>query len=62
MENVRKEKSVTDILTNLNTNVGPAERFISATAGGALIAYGMKPGGLSGVLLPVVGGLSLIQI
>ena len=56
MEHARKEKSAVDILTNLNTNVGPVERFVSATAGGALLAYGMKRGGTLGVLLSVVGG------
>ncbi|MBA4186282.1 MAG: hypothetical protein H0X49_20075, partial [Acidobacteria bacterium] len=39
-----QEKSITDILTNMNTNVSPTERVVSATAGGALLAYGIKRG------------------
>jgi len=52
----KKEKSLTDIFTNTETNVGPAERFVSATAGGALLAYGMKRGDTLGILLSVLGG------
>ncbi len=48
--------SLPDILTNMDTNVSPGERFVSATAGGALIAYGLKRGGILGTLLSVVGG------
>ncbi len=51
-----KEKSITDILTNTQTNVGSAERFASAVAGGALLAYGMKRGDTLGILLSVLGG------
>ncbi len=52
----KQEKSLTDILTNTNTNVSPAERVISATAGGALLAYGIKRGGVSGAALSILGG------
>lgn len=52
----KQEKSLTDILTNTNTNISPAERVISATAGGALLAYGIKRGGVSGAALSVLGG------
>ncbi|MDQ3711600.1 MAG: DUF2892 domain-containing protein [Acidobacteriota bacterium] len=51
-----QEKSVTDILTNMNTNVSPTERVVSATAGGALLAYGVKRGDTFGILLSIVGG------
>ena len=51
-----QEKSVTDILTNMNTNVSPTERVVSATAGGALLAYGIKRGDTFGILLSIVGG------
>jgi len=54
MENTNK--SLTDILTNTQTNVNPVERFISATTGGALLAYGMRQGGAFGVLLSILGG------
>lgn len=52
----KQEKSLTDILTNTNTNVSPTERVISATAGGALLAYGIKRGGVSGAALSILGG------
>lgn len=53
---MKQEKSITDILTNLNTNVSPTERVVSGVAGGALIAFGAKQGGAIGVLLSIVGG------
>ncbi len=53
---MQKEKSVTDILTNFNTNVSPTERLVSGVAGGALIAYGAKRGDAIGVLLSIIGG------
>lgn len=52
----KQEKSLTDILTNMNTNVSPTERVVSGVAGGALIAYGVKQGGTVGVLLSILGG------
>ena len=54
--NMKQEKSFTDILTNMNTNVSPTERVVSATAGGALLAYGIKRGDAAGILLSIVGG------
>ena len=53
---MKQEKSITDILTNMNTNVSPTERLVSGVAGGALIAYGVKQGGAIGVVLSLVGG------
>jgi uncharacterized membrane protein len=53
---MKQEKSITDILTNFNTNVSPTERVVSGVAGGALIAYGIKQGGTVGALLSVLGG------
>lgn len=53
---MQQEKSITDILTNMNTNVSPTERLISGVAGGALIAYGVKRGDAVGILLSVLGG------
>jgi uncharacterized membrane protein len=55
MEHTNTNKSLTDYLTNTETNVGPAERFVSATAGGALLAYGLKQGGAFGALLSILG-------
>ena len=37
-------------------NVGDGERLISSFGGGALAVYGLKRGGLSGLLLAIVGG------
>jgi len=56
MENTKNKNSITDILTDMDTNVSPIERLISATAGGALLAYGLKQGGVVGTLLSLVGG------
>lgn len=52
----RNEKSVTEFLTDTTKNVGDAERLVSTTAGGALIAYGIKRQDLFGALLAIVGG------
>ena len=56
MKNNNQEKSLTDILTNTNTNVGDAERVVSAVGGGALLAYGLKRGDALGIALAVLGG------
>ncbi len=53
---MKQEKSVTDILTNMDTNVSQTERLVSGVAGGALIAFGVKQGGAVGVLLSIIGG------
>lgn len=53
---MKQEKSVTDILTNFDTNVSPTERLVSGLAGGALVAYGAKRGDAVGVLLAILGG------
>jgi uncharacterized membrane protein len=37
-----KTKSITEILTNTDTNLNQTERIVSAVAGGGLIAYGLK--------------------
>ena len=50
------EKSITDFLTDLSTNLGDSERVVSAVGGGALIAYGIKRKDWLGALLGVVGG------
>jgi uncharacterized membrane protein len=51
-----KNESLTDYLTNLETNVGTPERFLSSIGGGALLLYGIRRGGVLGVLASVVGG------
>jgi uncharacterized membrane protein len=37
-------------------NVGDGERFISAMSGGALAVYGLKRGGVGGILMAIAGG------
>lgn len=54
--NNTKNESMTDFLTNLETNVGTPERVLSSIGGGALLAYGIKRGDTLGILLSVVGG------
>jgi uncharacterized membrane protein len=39
-----------------STNVGDTERWVSAVGGGALALFGLKRGGLGGVLLAALGG------
>jgi uncharacterized membrane protein len=51
-----KNESLTDYLTNLETNVGTPERFLSSLGGGALLLYGIRRGGALGILASVVGG------
>lgn len=60
--NVKTEKnSITDYLTNFETNVGSTERMVSALGGGALVAYGLKQGGVTGALLAVLGGGAVLR-
>ncbi len=54
--NKKSEKSVTEFLTDTSTNVSKTERVASTTAGGALIAYGVKRKDWIGALLAVAGG------
>jgi uncharacterized membrane protein len=56
MKNTQQEKSLKDILTNLDTNVSDNERLISAFGGSLLLAYGIKRGDVLGILLSVLGG------
>ncbi|MGI8668297.1 MAG: SRPBCC family protein [Aridibacter sp.] len=57
MNNIEKtDKSVSEFLTDTSTNISKTERVASATAGGALIAYGIKRKDWIGALLSVAGG------
>ncbi|HXG84404.1 MAG TPA: SRPBCC family protein [Pyrinomonadaceae bacterium] len=56
MANTNQNKSLSGILIGTETNVNPVERLVSATAGGALLAYGLKKGGFFGTLLSIAGG------
>ena len=49
-------ESMTKFLTDTKQNVGSAERVVSGVAGGALVSYGLKTGGLFGTALSLVGG------
>lgn len=55
------ENKLTEHLTNLDTNVGAPERLASAVAGGALLAYGLKQGGIGGTILSILGGGMLLR-
>lgn len=49
----------TDAENSSNKNIGKVERIASTVAGGALAAYGLKRGGVSGVLIAAAGGALL---
>ncbi|HEY0049066.1 MAG TPA: DUF2892 domain-containing protein, partial [Pyrinomonadaceae bacterium] len=51
-----KNESITDFLTNMENNVGTPERVISSIGGGALLLYGIRRGGVLGILASVAGG------
>jgi uncharacterized membrane protein len=55
------ENSLTGFLTDTSQNVNNVERFASLTAGGALVALGLKYGGVSGTLLSIIGGGMLFR-
>ncbi|MCY7375816.1 MAG: DUF2892 domain-containing protein [Pyrinomonadaceae bacterium] len=55
------EKSLTEILTNTDTNLNQTERIISGVAGGGLIAYGLKRGDATGAVLAVGGGILALR-
>jgi len=60
--NAKKEETpMTEFLTDLKINVGSTERVASAVGGGALIAMGLRQGGLLGGLLGVLGGALTIR-
>jgi uncharacterized membrane protein len=62
MQHSSHEKApITDFLTDTSANVGGPERIVSAAAGGALLAYGLKNGGVGGTLLSVLGGAMLYR-
>jgi uncharacterized membrane protein len=56
MENTRQNEGLTEFLTDFSPNVGGAERAVSAVAGGALVAFGLKQGGAVGTLAAILGG------
>ena len=50
------DNALTKILSGKKENVGEAERVVSGIAGGALVAYGLKAGGVMGAALSLLGG------
>lgn len=62
MQEMQKHnESITEFFTDVSTNVGAPERLVSAAAGGALLVYGVKQGGVGGTLLSVLGGAMLYR-
>ncbi|MBA3351352.1 MAG: DUF2892 domain-containing protein [Blastocatellia bacterium] len=55
------KNSLTTFLTDTTRNVNNPERVASAVAGGAMLAYGIKHGGLTGTLLSAVGAGMLFR-
>src|SRR6476469_7398960 len=55
------DNSLTTFLTDTSPNVNGVERAASAVAGGALLAYGLKQGGVGGTLLSLLGGGMLVR-
>lgn len=51
------KKSLTDILTNTDTNISQVERVVSGVVGGGLLAYGLKRRDTAGVVLAALGGM-----
>lgn len=54
-------ESFTDFVTDMSPNVNNTERIVSAAAGGALLAYGIENGGVTGTLMSVLGGAMLFR-
>ena len=59
--NISDNSSFTDFLTDMTPNVNSTERIVSAAAGGALLAYGIRNGGLLGTVTSVLGGAMLFR-
>ena len=53
--------SLTTFLTDKTQNVNRVERAASAIAGGAMLAYGVKQGGVGGTILSILGGGMLVR-
>lgn len=51
------KRSLTEFLTNTDTNISQVERIVSGIAGGGLVAYGLKRRDTTGVVLAALGGL-----
>ena len=60
-EEIRSREGLSDYITDTSTNVGGTERLVSSVAGGALLAFGLKEGGVSGTLMSLLGGAMLYR-
>ena len=60
-ETTSTQESFTDFITDMSPNVNSTERIVSGAAGGALLTYGLKSGGIGGTLLSVLGGAMLYR-
>lgn len=56
MKSNTENKSLIGQLNNFEVNVGIPERIASTVAGGALVAFGIKQGGIFGTVLSLLGG------
>ena len=56
-----QEHSLTQFLTDTSPNVNGPERVASTIAGGALLTFGIKQGGIGGTLLSILGGGMLLR-
>ena len=56
-----QNSSWTDYLTDTSQNINNGERVASALAGGALLAFGIKQGGVAGTLMSVLGGALMFR-
>lgn len=59
--NLPENKSLIGKINDVENNVGSNERLVSSVTGGALIAYGIKQGGILGLALSAVGGGLLLR-
>ena len=55
------EQSLSTFLTDTSQNVNNLERVASTVAGGALVVYGYKVGGVGGTVLSLLGGGMLFR-
>jgi uncharacterized membrane protein/NAD(P)-dependent dehydrogenase (short-subunit alcohol dehydrogenase family) len=51
-----RDRDLKDFVTDLSPNVNGPERVASALAGGALVGFGLKQGGVLGTALSLLGG------
>lgn len=55
------QESFRESPANGGTNIGTGERVVSTVAGGGLVAYGLRQGGVTGTVLSLLGGGMLLR-